>query len=80
MQSKLPEKKDEFSCPSCHMGKMLVRESKHGKFYGCSNFPECRCTHKWVRGLTLLEQLEEDERKKREFNDAMPINFIDDLQ
>lgn len=24
---------------------MILRESRHGKFYGCSRYPECRGTH-----------------------------------
>lgn len=24
---------------------MVLRDSKHGKFYGCSTFPQCRGTH-----------------------------------
>ncbi len=34
-------KEKALSCPKCN-GKLVVRESKHGKFYGCSSFPSCR--------------------------------------
>lgn len=30
-------------CPECG-GKLVVRNGKHGEFYGCSNFPKCRYT------------------------------------
>lgn len=30
-------------CPSCG-GRLIERESKYGKFIGCSNFPKCRFT------------------------------------
>lgn len=31
-------------CPLCG-GNLILRESKYGKFYGCSNYPKCRYTH-----------------------------------
>lgn len=33
-----PDKK----CKSCKMP-MILRKGKNGSFYGCSNFPSCRC-------------------------------------
>lgn len=30
-----------FICPNCK-GKLVVRNGPYGKFYGCSNFPECK--------------------------------------
>lgn len=33
----------EEVCPECS-NKLLIRLGKSGKFYGCSNFPECRYT------------------------------------
>ncbi len=33
----------EKKCPECG-GKLVVRESVYGKFYGCSNFPKCKHT------------------------------------
>ena len=30
-------------CAYCKVG-MIVRQGPNGKFYGCSNFPECRET------------------------------------
>ena len=30
-------------CPKCGK-KMIVREGKHGKFYGCSGYPDCTYT------------------------------------
>ena len=32
-------------CPQCG-GNLIERESKFGKFYGCSNYPKCRFTKK----------------------------------
>ena len=31
-------------CPSCENGYLVSRESKHGNFYGCSNYPKCTYT------------------------------------
>ncbi len=28
-------------CPACDDGYLVLRSSKHGPFYGCSNYPEC---------------------------------------
>ena len=28
-------------CPKCN-GKLVIREGKYGKFYGCSNYPKCK--------------------------------------
>lgn len=34
-------------CPRCG-GKLTKRTGKHGEFYGCSNFPKCRHTEKYL--------------------------------
>lgn len=33
-------------CPRCHKGHLVLKHSKFGPFYGCSNFPKCRYTRK----------------------------------
>ncbi len=38
--------KIEKKCPKCENGKLVLRQSVYGKFYGCSNYPKCRCTEK----------------------------------
>ena len=30
-------------CPKCG-GDLVLRNGRYGKFYGCSNYPKCRCT------------------------------------
>ena len=35
--------RQETTCPECG-GKLVLRNGKNGKFYGCSNFPKCRYT------------------------------------
>jgi ssDNA-binding Zn-finger/Zn-ribbon topoisomerase 1 len=40
----LPVEKDgRFMCPDCGT-ELVVRQGRHGEFYGCKNFPECRYT------------------------------------
>ena len=31
-------------CPLCG-GQLVLREGKHGRFFGCSNYPQCKYTH-----------------------------------
>ncbi len=31
-------------CPQCGKGNLVLREGKYGKFYGCSDYPNCRFT------------------------------------
>jgi ssDNA-binding Zn-finger/Zn-ribbon topoisomerase 1 len=32
------------TCPDCNAD-MVLRRSKYGPFYGCSNYPRCTCKH-----------------------------------
>lgn len=34
---------NDFTCPLCG-GKLIIRTSKYGIFYGCENYPKCRYT------------------------------------
>ncbi|MBB5772111.1 DNA helicase-4 [Brevundimonas vesicularis] len=34
----------ESDCPTCGTGKMRLSKGKHGRFLGCSAFPECKTT------------------------------------
>lgn len=36
--------KQIIKCPECGKN-MVLRNSKHGLFYGCSAFPECKAAH-----------------------------------
>ncbi len=36
----------EKPCPKCGEGKLVLRKSIYGSFYGCSKFPKCRYTEK----------------------------------
>lgn len=44
----IEEKKEDYICPNCG-GNLVIRTAKRGtyagsKFYGCSNFPDCKYT------------------------------------
>lgn len=40
---------DEKICPQC--GRPLIpKNGRRGKFWGCSNFPNCRYTEDWKQG------------------------------
>ena len=41
--AKQKESIDQGICPRCG-GKLVLRNGKYGKFYGCSNYPKCRFT------------------------------------
>ena len=41
-------KKKMLICPRC-TGDLVVRKGKYGKFYGCSNYPQCRFTMPYKR-------------------------------
>ena len=42
------------SCPTCGDGELLVKHSRYGKFIGCSNYPECRHTERFLERLGYL--------------------------
>jgi DNA topoisomerase I len=40
------ENKEDKPCPKCGKGKLILRNSVYGSFYGCSNYPKCKHTEK----------------------------------
>tara|TARA_R100000008_G_scaffold62939_1_gene40195 strand:+ start:265 stop:621 length:357 start_codon:yes stop_codon:yes gene_type:complete len=36
-------------CKECCKGFLIEKKGKHGFFYGCTNFPECKHTESWIR-------------------------------
>lgn len=36
----------EKTCPKCKEGKLVLRSSIYGKFYGCSTYPKCKYTER----------------------------------
>ena len=42
------------NCPDCETGELVIKYSRFGKFIGCSNFPECRRTERYLERTGLL--------------------------
>ena len=42
------------NCPSCSQGELVVKHSRYGKFIGCSNYPDCRHTERYLLRKGLL--------------------------
>lgn len=40
----MPGERTDLECPDCG-GRLRLRSSRHGVFYGCVNYPDCRGTH-----------------------------------
>lgn len=43
-----PSKPGVITCPRCG-AKMVLRNGRYGRFYGCSRFPQCRGTRNYTR-------------------------------
>ncbi len=54
---KKEESREGEVCPKCKEGKLILRNSIYGKFYGCNRFPKCMCTEK-------IEKVHEKEEEK----------------
>lgn len=52
-------------CPSCcklgrkkkNIGKLVLKNGKYGKFYGCSRYPECKYTEKFKEWIHINSKL-----------------------
>jgi len=42
----LPEESDTRECAMCD-GKLVIKNGKYGKFWGCTNFPECDVSYSY---------------------------------
>jgi|LSQX01.1.fsa_nt_gb DNA topoisomerase-1 len=47
-------------CPECG-GQLLIKRSRHGKFAGCANYPECKYVRDLGDGVTQRPPIEETE-------------------
>lgn len=54
----------EKECPLCKEGKLVVRTSIYGKFFGCSNFPKCRYMER-IKDGPLKEDFEKKNSSKK---------------
>lgn len=48
-KGKRPAEQTELTCPSCSLGKLVIRFGKAGPFLGCARFPECNFTSNFQR-------------------------------
>ena len=42
------------NCPTCTEGELVVKHSRYGKFIGCSNYPDCKHTERFLQRKGLL--------------------------
>ena len=42
------------ACPSCADGDLVIKHSRYGKFIGCSNYPDCKHTERYLERMGLL--------------------------
>lgn len=40
-------------CPSCGDGDLVIKHSRYGKFIGCSNYPDCKHTERYLERMGL---------------------------
>lgn len=52
-------KPQNLACPDCG-GPMVPRSSAHGKFWGCSNYPNCRGTRNVMGEAKTRRETEAD--------------------
>ena len=70
-------------CPSCEDGDLVIKRSRYGKFIGCSNYPECKHTERYLERTGYLcpqcgsehqgEIVERKTRKGRTFFGCSPL-------
>ena len=41
-------------CPRCEEGDLIIKYSRYGKFVGCSNYPDCKHTERYLERMGLL--------------------------
>ena len=41
-------------CPSCEDGDLVIKHSRYGKFIGCSSYPDCKHTERYLERMGLL--------------------------
>lgn len=67
-----PEALEDETCPECD-GRLLVRYSRHGKFAGCENYPDCQFTRDLGEGVLERPPVEETEHECPECESALLI-------
>ena len=41
-------------CPRCEDGDLVIKHSRYGKFVGCSNYPDCKHTERYLERMGLF--------------------------
>lgn len=41
-------------CPRCEEGDLVIKHSRYGKFIGCSNYPDCKHTERYLERMGIL--------------------------
>ena len=53
---------DPVSCPTCREGYLVERHGRFGQFFGCTRYPQCRCTMNMRDLMSLLDPDPEEPR------------------
>jgi DNA topoisomerase-1 len=53
----------EKDCPTCKDGKLILRKSLYGSFYGCSNYPKCKYTEQLGNNNNTIDKDKKIEKK-----------------
>ena len=48
--------KNKISCPKCQVGALVKRKGKHGLFWACNRYPECKSHYPDDKGKPNLEE------------------------
>ena len=67
-RAQVPVEETGETCPECKKGGIVIRSGRFGKFYSCSNFPECKYTETYkekVEGMKCPDCNEGDIIVKR---------------
>lgn len=52
-----PKYKEEgITCPTCNVGKMVLRKSFYGEFLGCNNYPKCQTMMRIIAGKVEVDK------------------------
>lgn len=73
----------EYTCPKCKRGDLVIRQGNRGKFWGCTNYPDCKFTQKIDpkkarrRALHILNDLmkKSEQGKLNKEKPCVPIPF-----
>ena len=53
-RGKTSSRKSAAAAPACEDGELVIKHSRYGKFIGCSNYPDCKHTERYLERMGLL--------------------------